>query len=311
VSHRPPQGEDRPKAVQSVEVVLVDVFTSTPFAGNPAAVVPDSTALDDGAMRAVAAEMGRPATAFVWPATADGQRQLRWFSPTGVELTLCGHGTVAAAHVLAARGEVPGGRLAFAAPRHRLSVALEGTGPSASAWFEPACPRWTPETAELTPILDALGLPVEAVAAWAPPARTVERDLLLPVTGLSALAPLAPDLGRLGQAATALGIRSVFLTARETREPGALTHSRMFAPHIGIPEDPATGSTHAALGVWLWETGVLRAADGVARFRAEQGDFRGRPGRLAVEVHGGHGRATRVRIGGQAVIVLTGTLRLP
>jgi PhzF family phenazine biosynthesis protein len=311
VSHRPPQAEGRPRAVQSVEVALVDVFTSTPFAGNPAAVVPDATGLDDAAMRAVAGEMGRPATAFVWPATADGERALRWFSPTGVELTLCGHGTVAAALVLAARGEVPGGRLAFAAPHHRLSVALEGTGPSASAWFEPECPRWTPEAADLAPILDALGLPAGAVAAWAPAARTVEADLLLPVTGLSALASLAPDLGRLGPVATALGIRSVFLTARETREPGALTHSRMFAPHIGIPEDPATGSTHAAVGVWLWETGVLRSDDGVARFRAEQGDFRGRPGRLAVEVHGAHGRAARVRIGGQSVIVLTGTLRLP
>jgi PhzF family phenazine biosynthesis protein len=297
--------------MRTIEVVLVDAFTSTPFAGNPAAVVPDARALDAAAMRLVAAEMARPATAFVWPATADGERGLRWFSPTGVELTLCGHGTVAAAHALAARGEVSDGRIAFAAPRHRLSVTLEGTGPGATAWFEPDCPRWTPETADLGPMLDALGLPAAAIAAWAPPARTVEHDLLLPVTGLGALAPLAPDLGRLGQVATALGIRGVFLTARETREPEALTHSRMFAPHIGIPEDPATGSTHAAVGVWLWETGVLRADDGVARFRGEQGDFRGRPGRVVVEVHGAHRRATRVRIGGQAVIVLTGILRLP
>jgi trans-2,3-dihydro-3-hydroxyanthranilate isomerase len=105
-------------------------------------------------------------------------------------------------------------------------------------------------------------------------------------------------------------VRGVVLTAREAREPGALTHSRIFVPHFGIPEDFATGSSHAAIGVWLWETGGLASADGVARFRAEQGDFQGRPGRIAVEVHGVPGRASRVRVGGQAAIVLTGTLSL-
>jgi PhzF family phenazine biosynthesis protein len=296
--------------VRALEVVLVDAFTATPFAGNPAAVVPDATGLDDATMRAGAAERARPATAFLQPAAPGGERPLRWFSPAGVELTLCGHGTVAAAHVLAARGEVSGSRLTFAAPRHRLAITLEGTGPSAIAWFEPDCPRWTPETADLAPLLDALGLTAGAVADWAPPARTAEQDLLVPVAGLDTLRTLAPDLGALGRLAKARGVRGVVLTAREAREAGALTHSRNFIPHLGIPEDPATGSSHAAIGVWLWEAGLLASDHGVARFRAEQGDFHGRPGRIAVEVHGTPGRATRVRVGGQAVIVLTGALAL-
>jgi PhzF family phenazine biosynthesis protein len=300
-----------PTAVRSVDVVLVDAFTATPFAGNPAAVVPDAMGLDDAAMRAVAAEMARPATAFLRPLAAGPDRGLRWFSPTGAELTLCGHGTVAAAHVLAARGEAPADRLAFATPRHRLTVTLEGSGPARTAWFEPDCPRWTPAREDLAPLLRALGLAASAVAGWAPPARTSERDLLIPVAGLDALRAVAPDLGELGRLATARGIRGVCLTARETLEPGALTHSRNFIPHLGIPEDPASGSSHAAIGVWLWEAGVLAGDGGVARFRAEQGDFHGRPGRLAVEVHGVPGRASRVRVGGQAVIVLTGALALP
>jgi PhzF family phenazine biosynthesis protein len=310
VSHRPPQAEGRPRAVPSIEVVLVDAFTATPFAGNPAAVVPDATGLDDATMRAVAAEMARPATAFLRPAEPDGARPLRWFSPAGAELTLCGHGTVAAAHVLAARGEASGGQLVFAAPRHRLAVTLEGSGASAMAWFEPDCPRWTPETADLAPLLRALGLAAADVAAWAPPARTSERDLLVPVTGLDALRTLAPDLSAVARLAEVRGIRGVVLTARETREAGALTHSRNFIPHLGIAEDLATGSSHAAIGVWLWETDALASDRGRARFRAEQGDFRGRPGRLAVEVHGTPGRATRARVGGQAVIMMTGALAL-
>ena len=274
-------------------------------------MVPDATGLDDAAMRAIAREMARPATAFVRPAAAGGDRGLRWFSPAGDELTLCGHGTVAAAHVLAARGEAPDGRLAFQSPRHRLAISLEGSGASRIAWFEPDCPRWAPERGDLAPFLEALGLPAGAVAGWAPPARTSEQDLLIPVAGLEALRALAPDLAALGRLARDRAVRAVVLTARETLEPGALTHSRNFIPHLGIPEDPATGSSHAAIGVWLWETGILPPDGGMARFRAEQGDFHGRPGRLTVEVHGVSGRATRVRVGGQAVIVLTGALSLP
>jgi len=296
---------------RAIEVVLVDAFTATPFTGNPAAVVLDATALDDAAMRAVAGELARPATAFLRPPAAGGAHRIRWFSPAGMELSLCGHGTVAAAHVLAARGAAPGGRLVFEAPRHRIVVSLEGSGRGSTAWLELECPRWAPETGELAPFLAALGLPTEAVAGWAPTARTAEQDLLIPVTTLAALRTLTPDLGALGRLATARGVRGVVLTTRETWEPGALTHTRNFIPHYGIPEDYATGSSHAAIGVWLWETGGLAASDGAARFRAEQGDFQGRPGRIAVEVHGTPGRATRVRVGGQAALVLTGRLSLP
>ena len=298
------------RALKTIEVVLVDAFTATPFSGNPAAVVPDASGLDEATMRAVAAELARPATAFLQPAAPGGERRLRWFSPAGIELTLCGHGTVAAAHVLAARGQAEGEPLVFQAPRHRLAITLEGSGAAATAWFEPDCPRWTPEAEDLSPFLLALGLTTRVVADWAPPARTSEHDLLIPVADLETLRTLTPDLGGLGRLAKDRGVRGVVVTTRETREPRALTHSRNFIPHLGIPEDPATGSSHAAIGVWLWETGVLASDYGMARFRAEQGDFCGRPGRLAVEVHGTPGRATRARVGGQAVIMLSGVLAL-
>jgi PhzF family phenazine biosynthesis protein len=295
----------------AVEVALVDSFTSTPFTGNPAAVVIDAADLDEAAMRAIATELARPATAFLRELGAADEYGVRWFSPAGVELTLCGHGTVAAAHVLATRGEAPHGQLVFRAPRHRLTVTLEGSDSSRTAWFEPDCPRWLPEREDLGPFLHALGLPMTAVAKWAPPARTSEQDLLVPVTELEALRALSPDLTALGRLARDRGVRGVVLTTKETREPGSLTHSRNFIPHYGIPEDFATGSSHAAIGVWLWETDGLVATDGVARFRAEQGDCVGRPGRIAVEVYGPRGRPTRVRVGGQAVIMLTGTLSIP
>ena len=77
-----------------------------------------------------------------------------------------------------------------------------------------------------------------------------------------------------------------------------------------MPEDPVTGSVHAAIPVWLWDAGCLPARDGVIAFTAEQGDVLGRPGRLAVELHVRDGKPVAVRVGGEAVTVLSGTIRL-
>jgi PhzF family phenazine biosynthesis protein len=105
-------------------------------------------------------------------------------------------------------------------------------------------------------------------------------------------------------------VRGFCLASRETFERDSLTASRFFAPHYGIPEDPVTGSVHASLGIWLWEAGLLTVTGDVAAFKAEQGDFVGRPGRLRVELHLTGGQPARVRVGGEAVTVLAGSLRL-
>lgn len=101
------------------------------------------------------------------------------------------------------------------------------------------------------------------------------------------------------------------LVTRETLELTSTTHTRFFAPHFGVPEDIMTGSAHAALGTWLAAAGLLEPGDDAVRFVGEQGDGLGRPARLLVEVARAGGRPTRVRIGGAAVTVLSGALRLP
>jgi PhzF family phenazine biosynthesis protein len=259
-------------------------------------------------MRQAAAELGCPATAFIRPTERAGADfGLAWYTPTGAELTFCGHGTVAAAHALHEGGRLPRGRAVFDTLGGLPTVSRE----EELFWLAPALRTWAPYREPLAPVLEALGLPADGVAAWAPVALTSERDLLLPVTGLGALKALAPDLGRLAALARAADLRGVALVSRETLEPDAVTHSRFFAPHLGIPEDPTTGSLHAVLPVWLWDAGALQAEAGTVRFRAEQGDFLGRPGRLTVELELDGGRPARVRVGGEAVTVLAGTLRLP
>ncbi len=287
----------------------VDVFTAEPFAGNPAAVVLDADGIAEATLGRIGAETSLPATAFVTAAAQPGaDLGLRWFTPSGAELTFCGHATLAATHVLLEHGRLRGDRVTFATRAGLLTVSVAAGAGGRLLWLEPPVPRWTPATEPLAPVLEALGLAPESVGAWARPARTSERDLLIPVAGLPVLKSVTPDFARLGRLGIDGDTRGFALVARETIEPGSLTHTRFFAPHVGIPEDPASGSVHAALGVWLGESGLLRADGGVAAFRAEQGDFLGRPSRLAVEVHLAGSAARRVRVGGQAVTVLSGTL---
>ena len=294
-----------------VEIWQVDAFTTRPFSGNPAGVVLDADGLSDAEMQKIAAEMNVAETAFVTPATRPGHDlRLRWFTPSGKEITFCGHATVATGHLLAETGRLSQDRVVFDTLGGTLPVALAVTAERIVVWLEPALPGCAPYVEALPPVLDALRISAEGVGSWARPALTGERDLLIPAAGLEVLKSLAPDMARLARLGDERRIRGFCLTSRETLDRDSLIHSRFFVPHYGIPEDPVTGSVHAAIPVWLWEAGVLKAEQEVARFQAEQGDFLGRPGRLQVELHVADGRPARVRVGGRAVTVLTGSIRV-
>jgi PhzF family phenazine biosynthesis protein len=154
-------------------------------------------------------------------------------------------------------------------------------------------------------------LAVEDQDASLPVVLTPDKDLVIPCRRLAALRGLRPAMQALGDHGRAHGLRGICVTTRETVERGSTLHSRFFAPHVGIPEDPVTGSVHASLGVYAFAIGALPRSDGIHRFVAEQGDSLGRPGRLTVEITVAQGHPTRVRVGGQAVTVLEGTLFLP
>jgi PhzF family phenazine biosynthesis protein len=294
-----------------VEVWQVDAFTTRPFAGNPAGVVLDADGLSDVQMQKIAAEMNVAETAFVTQATRPGHDlKLRWFTPSGKEITFCGHATVATVHLLVETGRLNRDRVVFDTLGGTLPVAVTATSTGVVTWLEPALPTCVHYAEPIGPILDALGVAADGLGSWALPALTPERDLLLPAAGLAVLKSLAPDMNRLARLGEDRRIRGFCLTAREAIDPDSLIQSRFFAPHYGIPEDPVTGSVHASIPVWLWQAGLLKAEGGVARFQAEQGDFLGRPGRLQVELHVADGRPARVRVGGQAVTVLSGTLRV-
>src|SRR5262249_35311554 len=175
-------------------LVQVHAFTAQAFAGSPAAVVLDADGLAEAMLPRIGAELSRPATAFVTAAREPGaDHALRWFTPSGAELTFCGHATLASAHALLEQGRLRGDRVTFATRAGLLTVSVTPADGGRLLWLEPPAPRWEPATAPLAPILEALGLGPESLGSWARPARTSERDLLIPIAGLHVHKAVTPD----------------------------------------------------------------------------------------------------------------------
>jgi len=208
-----------------VRIRIVDAFAEEPFTGNPAGVCVLDAFPDDAWMQRVAAELNLSETAFAHP-RADGDWALRWFTPT-VEVDLCGHATLATAHVLHGDG------LASEAVRFhtRSGVLTAAVGERITLDF-PASPV-TAASVDLSSALGAEPAEVHHVAAL--------RELLAVFQDEQTVRTLAPDLAAVAHLE---GLRGVVVTA-----PGAGFDfvSRVFLPAAGIPEDPVTGGAHTAL----------------------------------------------------------------
>ncbi len=262
-----------------MRIVTVDAFTDRPFAGNPAAVCVLDAArpewLDDQWMRDVAREMNLSETAFLYP-ESDGYR-LRWLTPS-VEVDLCGHATLASAHVLWEDAHLsPGGQAVFHTRSGRLTADRRGE------WIELDFPATIAVGAESPPgMTDALGCK----------ARFVGRskfDYLVEVATAAEVRELKPDFARL----RGIGARGVIVTAASG--DGFDFVSRFFAPGSGIDEDPVTGSAHCCLGPY-WGQRLSKT-----EMLAFQASARGGTVRVTV-------KSDRVLLGGRAVTVLRGEL---
>ncbi len=262
------------------EIFQVDAFTERPFAGNPAAVVPLAAARPEAWMQAVAAEMNLAETAFLVPrgeAAGDGF-DLRWFTPEA-EIELCGHGTLAAAHVLWEIGRLPA---AEPARFHTLSGLLTAT--RRGALIELDFPALPPVVEPRPPavLAEILGAP----ASWV---GRRGNDLVVELGSEEAVRRLTPDLRRLRTLA-----RGLIVTARAAVPPFDVV-SRYFAPALGIDEDPVTGYAHCVVGPY-WRERLGR--DEMLAYQASR-----RGGVVRVRVAG-----DRVHLGGHAVTVLRGEL---
>lgn len=262
----------------SQPILVVDAFTDRPFAGNPAAVCLLPAPADEAWMRDVAREMNLAETAFLHR-TGDGFA-LRWFTPA-VEVDLCGHATLASAHVLFEEGHLaPGDTARFQTRSGTLTAVRRGTGIELD--FPRAAAAAAPTPADLLP---GLGI---SEARWV---GRNQFDYFVELGSEAAVRALAPNF----HALRTLGVRGVIVTS--LADPGRPYDfvSRFFAPGAGIDEDPVTGSAHCALAPY-W--GARLGRDAMTGYQASA-----RGGTVHVTCRG-----DRVLLGGQAVTVLRATL---
>lgn len=261
----------------SQTIVQVDAFTSEPFQGNPAAICVLEEARDEAWMAAVAREMNLSETAFL-QRRGDGDWDLRWFTPV-TEVNLCGHATLASAHTLWTEGHLTEGtEIRFHTRSGVLGARRDG------AWIELDFPSEPPEAAEVPAgLLEAIGVSPR----WVGRNRM---DYLLELESETQVRELRPDFGRLAH----VPARGVIITSRAVDEPFHFI-SRFFAPTVGVPEDPVTGSAHCCLTPF-WAQRL-----GCDEMLAYQASARG--GIVRVRQKG-----ERVRLAGTAVTVLRGEL---
>ena len=261
-------------------IYQVDAFTNRRFAGNPAAVCPLERWLPNDVMQAIAAENNLAETAFFVPRGVDFD--LRWFTPT-VEVDLCGHATLATGFVLMTELEPGRQRATFHTRSGPLTVLRDETRLTMDFPAQPP-----------QPIVPPAGL-VAALGAQPTEVLQARETHLVAVYGRAAeVRALAPDLGAVAR----LDYFGVSVTAPGTDADADVDFvSRYFAPARGVPEDPVTGSSHCRL-VPLWAARL-----GKLELRARQ--VSARSGELVCRLDG-----DRVRMTGDAVLVLTGTLHL-
>ncbi|MFF7760409.1 PhzF family phenazine biosynthesis isomerase [Streptomyces griseorubiginosus] len=277
------------------EVLRYTAFSSDPEGGNPAGVVLDASALDDGDMLAVAAELGYSESAFLTapPEGLDGPEgrvfTIRYFSPKA-EVPFCGHATVAAAIALAER--IGPGELVFSTPAGTVPVAVTEEGGTVRATLTSVEPHIEEiSDADLAEALAALDWPADDLDPAFPPriAFAGARHLVLAAATRARLAELSYDFARLEALMHRLDLTTVQLVWRES---AGVFHVRDPFPVGGVVEDPATGAAAAAFGAYARELGLV-AEDAVLTLH--QGEDLGRPGELTVTLRAGD---PRIRVSG-------------
>lgn len=292
--------------------LVLDVFTDRPYGGNPLALLPEAEGLSVAQMQQIAREFNLSETGFVRPPRHRHEtHRLRIFTPTQ-ELPFAGHPTIGAALALAAEGwDRP--ELVFGQEIGPVRVSLRQQKHNRSAWlWAPKLPEVGPPPPPNSALAALLGLrPTDILAGdWGPAAVSAGMPyLVVPVRDADALARAELDLQRWKEILKSWWANQVYVVAPLEGPGGTRYRARMFGPAIGIPEDPATGSAATAFPGWLAPR--LGTTDGILTVTVEQGAALGRPSTLMIEAELDDGDLTAVRVGGTAVAIAEGTLRIP
>ncbi|WP_181832463.1 PhzF family phenazine biosynthesis protein [Bosea caraganae] len=292
----------------------LDVFTTTPHAGNPLAVVLDSDGLDTAAMQAIAREFNLSETVFVAPPADPAHcAAIRIFTPAR-ELPFAGHPTVGSAVLLALRQAAEGkatGSLVLEEQVGLVTCAVSTRSKLAgrATFTLPRLPAEIDQPGGLALLAGALGLDKREIGFDAHVPSVFSAGLgftFVPVASLEAMARIRLETSLWSQAMKPADGPNAYVYCRLPRESGHHYRTRMFAPSMGIAEDPATGSAVAAFAGAIMR--FDRPDDGEHRLVIEQGYEMGRPSQIELGLTVAGGKLVSARIGGAAVVVSEGTL---
>jgi trans-2,3-dihydro-3-hydroxyanthranilate isomerase len=303
---------------KNIRIKQVDTFTTSPFSGNPAVVVMEADGLTDEEMLLIARETNAAGAVFVMASgKTEADFHLRFFT-LNTEIDLCTHAAVAAFHALIEDGRIW--------PRKaKMSVLLEtGTGllpvemvfencRLQNTMITQALPRFKPADLEADKIANILNIPLPDIGDTGMPiesAFTGLWHLIIPVNNMRSFSSLSPDYDRLENINRQHGILSIQLFCMETVEKDSIVHTRNFTPATGIRENAVAGDANGALGCYLVKNGVVEVPTGKVILVAEQGIETGRPGKVDIEITVMKEKITAVRVGGTAVTVMDGVMRL-
>ena len=296
--------------------LLLDVFTDRRFGGNPLAVFPDAQGIDAKTMQAIAKEFNLSETTFVLPpGDKNADYHVRIFTPKA-ELPMAGHPTIGTAFVLARE------RMKAQQPPPTTLLLEEGIGiiPVTLAWDTPPAPKITmrqplptfgprfenPDILASVLSLESADLmsnvPIEVVSCGVP-------FLIVPIKTLQAVQRIAFQQS-LWQRELVHLTPEILVFTQQTQTPDANVHCRMFAPALGIAEDPATGSANGPLGAYLVRYGLAPTLSRTVSLLSEQGFEMGRPSLIDITIDHINKEISGVRVGGHCVFIGEGVLEI-
>jgi len=282
--------------------------------GNPAGVVPQADSLSSKQMQAIARELNNSETAFLLQPDADDHDiRIRYFTPT-MEVPTCGHATIASHYVRARTQNLATDRYWHKIGIGRLPVDIERRNSDYRVIMTQARPEIDAplSTSIGKAVLDALNLGAGDTVADFPIAKvdTGAAKILVGVKSRDILNNIAPQFNQLRLLGSSLNCTGFFVFTLSGADPDVISHCRMFAPQIGIPEDPVTGNGNGPLGAYLTHFNLIDKDGPTIYFRSRQGESMGRPGTAHVWVDLVDGQPETVRVGGDAVIIFDAELAI-
>ncbi len=301
--------------MKTYRVYQIDAFTRKRFEGNPAGVIANADGLTRFQMQAIARELNNSETAFILsPSHSDHDVQVRFFTPT-MEVPTCGHATISAHYVRAIEHNLPSCNV-----RQKIGIGILPV----EVVKEVSDYRiiMTQGTVEISKpirgknrndILNAMDLTEKDLDGRCPIsiASTGSPKLMIGIKSRNTLNSLSPDMNSLAKVSRTIGNNGYYVFTFDSNDGDILTHGRMFAPAIGISEDPVTGNANGPLGAYLVRHKLVSTPeDGFLKFKGKQGEALGRPGIVAVKVGIKKRRPTEVQVSGAAVVAFKTSIRI-